>query len=142
MKSEKALLIAAALALGAGASAAQSDLGAAYDSARAAVAAGRSARAPLPVNPAPEPAAASSGNSCADARELETSFELTVAFANGMPARELHFKYAGCRETGRNDYQPPYTERDYKGEDGYALTIITDDGAAKSEVLLSHGRDW
>lgn len=142
MKSEKALLIAAALALGAGAAAAQSDLGAAYDSARAAVAAGKAVRNPPPANPDLEPASAAHGTSCADARELETSFELTVTFANGMPARELHFTYAGCREAGRNDYQPPYTERDYTGDDGYALTIVTDDGDAESEVLLSKGKDW
>jgi hypothetical protein len=43
---------------------------------------------------------------------------------------------------GRNDYQPAYTERSYKGPDGYGLTIVTNDGESSSEVLISQGRNW
>jgi len=75
--------------------------------------------------------------SCADAKELEMPFELTL---NG--GRDLEFSYAGCREEERNDMIPPYTERYYKGPDGYGLTIITSEGAKSSEVLVSQGKGW
>jgi hypothetical protein len=81
--------------------------------------------------------AAAQTKSCADAKELEIPFELTLT-----GGRELDFSYAGCREEGRNDYLPPYTERSYKGQDGYGLTIVTDEGAESSEVLVSKGKDW
>ena len=133
MKSEKTLLFAAAFAaFSAGPSVAQnaatsdSALGAALDQARAAVAASPAKAIP----------------SCADAKELETPFELTLNFADGRPALEISFQYAGCEEVGRNDYLPPYTERSYKGADGYGLTIVTNEGAAQSDVLASKGKDW
>ena len=128
MKSPKTILIAAAFAaLAAGSSAAQTaDLSAALDEARAAVAAS-------PAKPIP---------SCSDAKELETPFELTIAFADGRKPLELSFEYAGCEEEGRNDYLPPYTTRSYKGADGYGLTIVTNEGEAQSDVLASKGKDW
>ncbi len=101
-------------------------LSAAIDDARAAVAAS-------PAKPIP---------SCADAKELETPFALTISFPNGGRPLELSFEYAGCGEEGRNDYLPPYTERSYKGADGYGLTIATNEGAAQSDVLVSKGKDW
>ena len=64
-------------------------------------------------------------------------FELTVA-----GGRRMAFSYADCREEPRNDYLLPYTERDYRGPDGYGLTMVTDDGAEVSEVLVSLGKDW
>ncbi|MDE2292742.1 MAG: hypothetical protein KGL53_11730, partial [Elusimicrobia bacterium] len=54
----------------------------------------------------------------------------------------LEFAYAGCREEGRNDYLPPYTERSYRAAGGYGLTVITDEGEPRSEVLLSKGSAW
>jgi hypothetical protein len=134
MKSKNTLLLSAAFAaLSAGPSLAQTvapepatTLSAALDQARAAVAA--SAAKAIP--------------SCADAKELETPFSLTTSYADGRPPLELSFEYAGCEEVGRNDYLPPYTERSYKGADGYGLTIVTNDGAAQSDVLASKGKDW
>jgi hypothetical protein len=75
--------------------------------------------------------------SCPDAKELEVAFQL--AKGSGEPMR---FSYDGCREEGRNDYLPPYTERYYKGPDGYGLVIVTDEGETSSDVLLSLGQDW
>jgi hypothetical protein len=133
MKSEKSLLLAVAFAaLAAGSSAAQvavepeAALNAALSEARAAVAAS-------PAKPI---------TSCPDAKELETPFELTVTYADGRKPLALSFEYAGCEEVGRNDYLPPYTERSYKGADGYGLTIVTNDGEAGSDVLVSKGKDW
>lgn len=134
MTSEKTLLLAAAFAaFSAAPSLAQTvapepaaTLSAALDAARAAVAAS-------PAKPIP---------SCADAKELETPFELTIDFADGRPALDLSFEYAGCEEVGRNDYLPPYTERSYKGADGYGLTIVTNEGESRSDVLASKGKDW
>lgn len=84
-------------------------------------------------------------SSCADAKELEMSFALTLA-----GGREMEFSYAGCQEEGRNDYLPPYTERYYRGPDGYGLTIVTENGwgpgtnhdGTTSEVLVSKGKDY
>jgi hypothetical protein len=115
-------------------SASAQDLDTAVAQAKTAVAASR-------VQAAKAADAARPPSSCADAKELETSFEMTIAFAGGRKV-EQKFAYAGCREEGRNDYLPPYTERSYKGQDGYALTIVTEDGRAESEVLLSKGADW
>lgn len=81
-------------------------------------------------------------NSCPDARTLETSFEMTLLMGSGAAPRTIHFSYQGCRAEGRNDYLPPYTERNYSGEGGYGLTIVTDDGAGQSEVLMSQGKNW
>ncbi len=80
-------------------------------------------------------------NSCADAKSLEIPFELTITLGNGRTI-EQRFSYQGCEEEGRNDYLPPYTTRSYKGTDGYALTIVTDEGKDASSVLLSLGKDW
>ncbi len=87
-------------------------------------------------------AAARAAAACAGAAELETSFEMTVTFADGRKPVELKFEYAGCAAEGRNDYLPPYVTRSYKAQDGYALTVITDEGKTDSEVLLSKGKDW
>jgi hypothetical protein len=89
-------------------------------------------------------AAPAQASSCPDAKELETAFVLTIA------GRDMDFAYAGCRQEERNDYQAPYTERSYKGPDGYGLSIVTSNGwepghdydGATSEVLLSKGQDW
>jgi hypothetical protein len=134
MKSNHSLSLAAAFSLlAAGSSAARAPaepeaaLRAALDDARAAVAAS-------PAKPIP---------SCADAKELETRFEMTVSFAGGRQPLELSFEYAGCEEEGRNDYLPPYTTRSYKGQDGYELVFVTNEGASETDVLLSKGgRDW
>ncbi|MBI5240880.1 MAG: hypothetical protein HY926_10445 [Elusimicrobia bacterium] len=78
--------------------------------------------------------------SCPDAQELEIPFTLSVpAMADGY---RMEFVYAGCRTEPRNDYLPPYTERSYKGPRGYGLTMVTDEGAAESQVLVSKGKDW
>jgi hypothetical protein len=129
----KTILLAAAFAaLAAGSSAAQtrtepeSALSTALDQLRAAVAAS-------PAKPIP---------SCADAKELETTFELTIAYADGRLPLQLGFDYAGCEEEGRNDYLPPYTTRSYKGPAGYGLTIVTNEGEKSSDVLVSKGNDW
>ena len=87
-------------------------------------------------------AAAAAVPSCSDAKELETDFSMTLTFADGSKPVELKLVYAGCVEEGRNDYLPPYTERYYKGQDGYALTLVTEDGRDGSDVLLSKGADW
>ncbi|MFI5344860.1 MAG: hypothetical protein ACHQ51_00650 [Elusimicrobiota bacterium] len=140
MKSGKILLIAVIACSAAGRAAAQVELSAAYDSIQAGAKA--SAAKIVKTGTAGTRVAPATPNSCADAQELETSFEVTVSFANGTPARELEFRYAGCSEEGRNDYLPPYTERLYKGADGYELVVITNDAADESEVLLSKGKDW
>jgi len=101
-------------------------LAAAVDQARAAVAASPSKSIP----------------SCPDAQALETPFTLTLSFASGRRPLTLDFEYEGCEEFGRNDLLPPYTERSYKGADGYGLTIVTNRDEARSEVLVSKGRDW
>ncbi len=86
-------------------------------------------------------AAKAAPSSCSDAKPLEVPFEMTITFADGRTVSQ-RFEYAGCEEEGRNDYLPPYTTRSYKGQDGYALTIITEESKEASEVLLSQGRDW
>lgn len=132
MKSERSLLLAVAFAaLAAGSSAAQSAapeaaLSAALDQARADVAAS-------PAKPV---------TSCADARELETPFEMTLTFPDGRAPLDLTFEYAGCDEEERNDYIPPYTQRVYDAAGGYGLAIVTNEGEAQSDVLVSKGRDW
>jgi hypothetical protein len=80
-------------------------------------------------------------SSCADARQLETTFIVTLTRADGQ-AQRLTMAYSGCTEHERNDYLPPYTERQYTGAAGYGLTIVTNEGQANSQVLLSQGRDW
>jgi len=97
---------------------------------------------PVQVAAIAAPAAAPAASSCEDAKELETTFEMKLTYPDGAKPLELRFQYAGCEEYPRNDYLPPYTERDYKGADGYGLTIVTDDGSQVSEVLLSKGKDW
>ena len=82
------------------------------------------------------------GKDCSEAKELETRFELKVTFPGGAQPLDISFTYSGCREEGRNDYLPPYTDRGYEGRDGYALTIVTEEGESKSEVLLSHDKEW
>jgi hypothetical protein len=130
MKSMNTILLSAALvALSAGISAATPQdlaLDAAVEKAREALAATK-AKAPT---------------SCDDAKELETPLELTVTYPDGSLPLFLRFEYAGCEWTPRNDYLPPYTERSYRADDGYGLTIVTDDGRATSEVLLSKGSKW
>lgn len=81
-------------------------------------------------------------------KELErASFALAIPKASAP----IKLVYAGCRDEGRNDYLSGYTERDYKGADGYGLTLVTrhGDGAYpaaheedSSEVLVSKGKDW
>jgi len=80
--------------------------------------------------------------SCSDAKELEIAYAMTISFTGERKPQPMTFFYAGCREEPRNDYLPPYTERSYKGSDGYGLTIVTDESAESSEVLLSQGQDW
>ncbi len=81
-----------------------------------------------------------SSRSCPDAQELEIPFTLSVpGMADGYA---MEFLYTGCRQEGRNDYLPPYTERSYKGPRGLGITIVTDEGAAESQVLVSKGKDW
>ena len=130
MKPLNPLLLAAALtAVSAGISAATPQdlaLDAAVERAREALAAS-TAKAP---------------SSCDDAKELETPLELTVTYPDGSLPLALRFEYAGCEWTPRNDYLPPYTERNYRAEDGYGLTIVTDEGRETSEVLLSKGTKW
>ncbi|HEX4046500.1 MAG TPA: hypothetical protein VH309_01625 [Elusimicrobiota bacterium] len=129
MKSEKSLLLAVAFAaLAAGSAAAQSEnaLSSALDQARADVAAS-------PAKPV---------TSCPDAQELEAPFELSVSFPDGRTPLDLSFEYDGCDQEERNDYIPPYTQRSYKGQDGYGLVIVTSDGESQSDVLVSKGQDW
>jgi hypothetical protein len=78
-------------------------------------------------------------------KELETNFELTVPKA----AASMKLVYTGCSEEGRNDLLPGYTERYYKGQDGFSLTLVTEhgDGAYShstdsSDVLVAKGKDW
>jgi hypothetical protein len=97
--------------------------------------AGQSADAGATQTPKAAPAAP---KSCADAKELETTFQLTVA-GKSVP---IELTYADCDEEPRNDYLPPYTQREYKGTDGYGLAIVTDEGSADSDVLVSKGKDW
>ncbi|NNN05561.1 MAG: hypothetical protein HKL90_06640 [Elusimicrobia bacterium] len=98
----------------------------------------------MPTPPAaPAPASRPAPDSCGPAPELEIAYQLTVPGASGP----MELAYAGCRESGRNDYDPGYTERYYKGAGGYGLTLITDhgDGAYPSagdqvsEVLVTKG---
>jgi hypothetical protein len=100
-----------------------------------------------PVRAASVPSSAVPAKSCGDpGKELETNFELLVP--KGSPIKLV---YAGCAEEGRNDYLSGYTERYYKGADGYGVTLVTNhgDGAypaaneeKSSEVLVSRGREW
>ncbi|HXS99054.1 MAG TPA: hypothetical protein VN915_00085 [Elusimicrobiota bacterium] len=129
MKSMNPLILVLALSAVAGSAAATPldlALDAAVEKAREAVAAAR-AQAPA---------------SCEDAKELETPLELTVTYPDGSLPLRLRFEYAGCGWEPRNDYLPPYTTRSYRAEDGYGLTIVTDDGRDVSEVLLSKGKAW
>jgi hypothetical protein len=89
----------------------------------------------------PSAKAAKAPSSCADAKELETAFDLTLADVNGRKT-ERHFTYVDCDEEPRNDYLPPYTQRSYDAPDGYGLTIVTNEGDSSSEVLLSQGKDY
>ena len=73
--------------------------------------------------------------SCADAKELEIPFVLSFAETAIRPV-PLHFAYDGCDTMPRNDYQPPYTERSYKGEYGYTLKIVTDEGGVSSVMTM------
>lgn len=137
------LAIAAALAVLSAAASAQpvdrdAEFAAALAAGRASVPTPSAAAKPAAAKPAAAPARDAS---CPDAKELETSFELRVISAKGR-ALDLHFDYKGCRTEGRNDYLPPYTERDYEARDGYGLTIVTDDGRSESEVLLAKGAEW
>lgn len=95
------------------------------------------------------PASAQTGkpNSCKLAQELEIDFELQLP--DGHIAA---LAYAGCSEADRNDYQPPYTERDYYSENGYHVMIVTQEGwsgpggssydGTTSEVLIGRNRRW
>ena len=133
MKSQNQLLLAVALAAcSAGASFAQSSLEP-EDALGAALAQARSEVAASP---------AKAITTCPDAQELETPFELTVSFSDGRKPLELSFRYGGCEQERRNDYLPAYTERSYYGADGYGLTITTNDGESRSDVLVSKGVDW
>ncbi len=84
--------------------------------------------------------------SCEPAKELERSFTLYVPGAGAMT-----MTYAGCSESGRNDYLSGYTQRSYKGRDSYGMTLVTEhgDGAygraddtRRSQLLVSKGKDW
>jgi hypothetical protein len=77
----------------------------------------------------------------------KAAFELSIP-GGKAPMRLI---YAGCREEGRNDLIAGFTERTYKGTDGYFLTLVTahGDGAYNgggdptvSEVFVSKGNDW
>lgn len=115
------------------------DFAAAVSAARAAVPAPRALAKPAAL------VAAQTGPkvpaSCADAKELETSYDVRLIDASGHKI-DLRFEYAGCDEEPRNDYLPPYTERSYKAADGYGLTITTNEGEEGSDVLLSRGTAW
>ena len=87
-------------------------------------------------------AAEAKASSCADAQELETTLEATLIYPDSRRPRDLTFTYRACREEGRNDYLPPYTERGYDGPEGYGLTIVTNDRESASEVLMSKGKEW
>lgn len=132
MNSPLALLVAAALA----SSAAAQTVVDADAALRAAVSQAKTAAAALRVVKAAPASAVKPASSCADAKELETSFDLTL---NG---RDYRYTYAGCREEERNDYLPPYTERGYRGPDGTGMTIVTNEGEDASQVLLSDGGLW
>lgn len=116
-------------ALAASAAAQDAALNDAFAAARRAAAATRTS---LPAAPA----------SCDDAKELETPFTLDFTPVDGGPKVSLRFTYAGCSWTPRNDYLPPYTERDYSAPGGYGLTLLTNDGEGRSEVLYSKGSAW
>jgi hypothetical protein len=83
-------------------------------------------------------AAPAAPKSCADAKELETTFALNVP----GQAAPIELTYADCDEEPRNDYLPPYTQRVYDGKNGYGLAIVTDEGSGDSDVLVSKGKDW
>lgn len=77
---------------------------------------------------------------------------LERAFVLKLPGRApMTMIYDGCSWAGRNDYLSGYTERDYKGQDGYELVIVTNhgDGAfvgedetKASDVLVAKGKTW
>ncbi len=83
-------------------------------------------------------------DSCGPAPELETSYALAAPGAAGP----VTLAYVGCRESGRNDYDPGWTERYYEGSDGFSMTLATDhgDGAYPSvgdrvsQVLVYQGQ--
>lgn len=77
---------------------------------------------------------------CPDAQELETNFVITMTA--GGNSTSVRFTYGSCREAERNDYLPPYTERNYDSDSGYHLTIVTNQGESTSEVLLAEGKAW
>jgi hypothetical protein len=128
MKSPAPLLAVAALAVAA------PSFGQTLNSDAQFAAAAAEARAAVPAAKAP--------SSCPDAKELETEFDLRVTFPGGKTPLYVHFAFSKCDAEPRNDYLPPYTERDYIAMGPYGLTIVTDDGADSSEVLLSKGKDW
>jgi hypothetical protein len=133
------ILLVLAAALLARTAVAQVELSAAYEAAKAAT----PAKSVKTAAQAPVAAAAKSvPSSCEDAKELETPLEFTLKYADGRNPLELRFEYAGCDWAPRNDYLPPYTEREYKAKDGYGLTIVTDEGKSASEVLFSKDAKW
>jgi hypothetical protein len=77
---------------------------------------------------------------CRGAKELETPIALTIVFASGRAPVAKTLSYRGCRHNEPSDYLPAYSERVYRSGDGYALTILTDDGDKTSEVLLTKDR--
>ena len=86
--------------------------------------------------------ARSSRPSCPEAKELERAFHLRFSLPNEIMPTDMDFTFAGCSEEGRNDYLPPYTERHYKGKADFGMTIVTNQGEAQSEVLVSQGHEW
>lgn len=144
------LLTLVVLAAGSAAAAQSSSGDAAFARALAVPAAALAARSSAVATPASVPVAASAAapqpapDSCGPAPELETSYALTAPGAAGP----ITLAYAGCRDWGRNDYEPGYTERYYQGPDGFSMMLVTDhgDGAYPSvgdrvsEVLVSQGQ--
>ncbi len=96
--------------------------------------------------------------SCDGAKELESPVELQIMFGEVDGPRNapdafyrvtrtlsLRLDYAGCYRQDRDDLIPPYAERSYahKGSpnEGYGLTIVTNGGASRSEILIYKGTE-
>ncbi len=80
--------------------------------------------------------------------ELETVYQLTLK----KGAQPVILVYSGCRDEDRDDLVAGYTERDFQGDDGYGMALITGhgDGAYNnpsespkvSHVLIAKGKTW
>lgn len=84
----------------------------------------------VPMNGAP-----TGGSPCVESSGLDFA-RFKLALQGRGIGLETEFRYSDCGHYPRNDYQPAYSSRLYKGDKGYDLLIATDDGGEKSELVM------